>query len=97
MSTNNLSFQPLVPRFVKKADAIRIIGSRKIVERMLYASYPGKPNPWLRVVPPRPGASRRHSLIDLPSVHEAADRLLAGETPELFPSEIKARVSQKKK
>ena len=34
---------PLAPRFVKKADAVRIIGSLKLVERMLHASQPGKP------------------------------------------------------
>jgi len=97
MSKNIPSFQPLVPRFVKKVDAIRIIGSSKLVARMLHSSLPGKPNPWLRVVPPRPGTQRRDILIDLSSIHEAADRLLSGETPDLFPSELQPRVSQKKK
>jgi len=87
----------LAPRFVSKADAVRILGSLKLVERMLYASYPGKPNPWLRVVPVRPGTKHRHMLIDLTSVHQAADRLLTGETPPLFPSELKARTSRKNK
>lgn len=56
---------------------------------MLHASKPGSKNPWLRTVPPSPGCKCRDSLIDVTSVHEAVDRLLSGEHPPLFPSELR--------
>lgn len=81
----------LTPRFIRKTDASRIVGSKKLIERMLHASRPGSPEPWLRVLPPRPGTQRRDALIELTSVHEACNRLLKGDHPPLFPSEEKPR------
>lgn len=79
----------LAIRFTSKADAIRIVGSRKLVERMLHASKPQASNPWLRTVSPPLGRQCRDSLIDLASINEACDRLLQGEQPPLFPSEVR--------
>lgn len=74
-------------RLVRKPEAVKVIGSKKYVERMLHASQAGSKTPWLRVVPPRPGTKRRDTLIALESVYEARERLLNGEHPPLFPSE----------
>ena len=77
------------PRFVSKADTIEIVGSKKLVDRMLHASKPQASNPWLRTVPLPLGCQCRDALIDLASINEACDRLLQGEHPPLFPSEVR--------
>jgi len=78
-------FPGFTPRFIKKSQAVQIVESRRIVERMICATNKG--GDWLLIVPPRPGAQRRDNLIDLESVYKACDRLLACEHPSLFPSE----------
>lgn len=84
----------VAPRLVRKRDAVTIVGSRKLVERMLHASQPTSAEPWLKVVPPRPGTKRRDVLIEVASVHAAVNRLLTGDHPPVFPSEEKPRQSR---
>jgi len=66
---------------------IRVLGSEKLVQRMLYATrHQLAPEPWLRMV--RWGKPGCELLVDTSSVEQAYARILAGEEPPRLPSEI---------
>jgi hypothetical protein len=72
------------PRFVPIKLAAQIVGSERILERMIYATQK-KGDPWLKVAA---GAGKRIkvSLIDYESLMRACDRLLTEQPPKV-PSE----------
>ena len=79
------SFKPIVvngvrPLVLSKKLLIQVLGSVKLVQRMLYATrHQIAPNPWLRIV--RWGRPGCEMLVDTSSVEHAYARLLAGEKP----------------
>ena len=85
------SFKPIVvngvrPLVLTKKLLIQVLGSVKIVQRMLYATrHQLDPDPWLRIV--RMGRPGCELLVDTSSVERAYARLLAGENPPRLPSE----------
>jgi hypothetical protein len=91
------TFKPILlnglrPLALSKKLTIRVLGSVKLVQRMLYATRHGLcEKPWLRIA--RWGQPGRDLLVDTSSVEEAYARLLAGEEPPLLPSEVKRRHS----
>ena len=68
---------------LSKRQAVAVLGSSKLVTRMLWASRHTSTS-WLLIV--RQG---RDLLIDTESVEAAYDRLLRGEQPPLMPCEYK--------
>jgi hypothetical protein len=84
----------LEPFFVSKAEAVRLLGSKKLVERMLYSVNQGLADKWLTVVthnPDNPFGSKSNGkgkLISLESIKLAAERLKNGEFPPRFPSQV---------
>ena len=85
------SFKPIVvngvrPLVLTKKLLIQVLGSVKIVQRMLYATrHQLASDPWLRIV--RMGRPGCELLVDTSSVERAYARLLAGENPPRLPSE----------
>ncbi len=85
------SFRPIVvngvrPLVLSKKLLIQVLGSVKLVQRMLYATrHQLAPEPWLRIV--RWGRPGCELLVDTSSVENAYARLLAGEEPPRLPSE----------
>lgn len=85
------SFRPIVvngvrPLVLSKKLLIQVLGSVKLVQRMLYATrHQLAPDPWLRIV--RWGRPGCELLVDTSSVESAYARLLAGEEPPRLPSE----------
>ena len=80
----------LRPLALSKKLTIQVLGSVKLVQRMLYATrHKLCEKPWLRIA--RWGEPGRDLLVDTSSVEEAYARLLAGEEPPLMPSEAKRR------
>jgi len=74
------------PLVLSKKLLIQILGSVKLVQRMLYATRHGLAHdPWLRIV--RMGRPGCELLVDTSSVEQAYARLLAGEEPPRLPSE----------
>jgi len=70
----------LPPRFVSIEVARQIVGSRRILERMIDATKNGQP--WL-VTSAGSGSKKRVSLIDYQSLMRACDRLLTELPPKL--------------
>ena len=93
------SFKPIVvngvrPLVLTKKLLIQVLGSVKLVQRMLYATrHRLVPDPWLRIV--RMGRPGCELLVDTSSVERAYARLLAGENPPRLPSEPPDSISQK--
>ena len=91
-------FKPILvnglrPLALSKKLTVQVLGSVKLVQRMLYATRHGLcEKPWLRIA--RWGEPGRDLLVDTSSVEEAYARLLAGEEPPLMPSEVKRRHSR---
>lgn len=91
------TFKPILlnglrPLVLSKKLTIQVLGSVKLVQRMLYSTSHGScEKPWLRIA--RRGGPGRDVLIDTTSIEEAYQRLLAGEEPPLLPSELKRRHS----
>ena len=79
----------LEPLFVSKTETIRLIGSRKLVERMLYSVNQNHEDKWLTVVTHSPGANKG-KLIAVESIRLAANRLKNGDLPPQFPSDEKS-------
>ncbi len=85
------TFKPIVvhgvrPLVLNKKLLIRVLGSEKLVQRMLYATrHALVPEPWLRIV--RWGRPGCELLVDTSSVERAYARLLEGEEPPRLPSE----------
>lgn len=85
------SFKPIVvngvrPLVLSKKLLIQVLGSVRLVQRVLYATRHGiAPDPWLRIV--RMGRPGCELLVDTSSVERAYARLLAGEEPPRLPSE----------
>jgi hypothetical protein len=85
------SFKPIVvngvrPLVLSKKLLIQVLGSVRLVQRMLYTTRHGiVPDPWLRIV--RMGRPGCELLVDTSSVERAYARLLAGEEPPRLPSE----------
>ena len=85
------SFKPIVvngvrPLVLNKKRLIQVLGSVKLVQRMLYATrHQLTPEPWLRIV--RWGRPGCELLVDTSSVENAYARMLAGEEPPRLPSE----------
>ena len=75
------------PFAVTKAEAYRIVGYPKLVQRWLYWSRRFKP--WIIVV--RQGGRGSATLIDLSSLKNAYLRYLAGDRPPLMPCELKEK------
>lgn len=71
----------LPPRFVPIKQAALIVGSEKILERMIYATRK-KGDPWLKVAAGS-GRNVKVSLIDYESLMKACDRLLTEQPPKL--------------
>ena len=90
-------FKPILidgvrPLVLTKKLLVRVLGSEKLVQRLLYATRHGlSETPWLRIV--RPGRPGCELLVDTSSVEEAYTRLLAGDEPPRMPSE-KSRSSK---
>ena len=76
----------LEPFAVTKAQAFRLVGQTKLVQRWLY--WTRQSQPW--VVIAREGA-RKPTLIDLASLKHAYSRYLAGDEPPPLPSELKQK------
>jgi hypothetical protein len=76
----------LEPFAVTKAQAYRLVGQTKLVQRWLY--WTRQSQPWLVIA--REGA-RKPTLIDLASLKHAYSRYLAGEEPPPLPSELKQK------
>ena len=76
----------LEPFAVTKAQAFRLIGQPRLVQRWLY--WTRRSQPWLVVA--REG-QRKATLIDYASLKNAYQRYLAGEEPPRLPSELKAK------
>lgn len=71
---------------LNKKRLIQVLGSVKLVQRMLYATrHQLTSEPWLRIV--RSGRPGCELLVDTSSVEKAYTRLLAGEEPPRLPSE----------
>ena len=91
MSEEPPNLKPIVvngvrPLVLSKKLLIQVLGSVKLVQRMLYATRHGlAPEPWLRIV--RMGRPGCELLVDTSSVEQAYARLLAGEEPPRLPSE----------
>ncbi len=87
------NFKPIVvegvpPLVLSKKLLIQVLGSVKLVQRMLYATrHQLAPEPWLRIV--RWGRPGCELLVDTSSVERAYARLLAGEEPPRLPSELR--------
>jgi hypothetical protein len=80
-SPHVVSFSGARPLTLTKRQAVTVLGSSKLVARMLWASrYAG--DQWLVIV-----RSGRDLLINTASVEAAYQRLLNGEQPPLMPSE----------
>lgn len=76
------------PLALTKRQTILVLGSPKLVQRMLHSvRHNMEARPWLTVV--REGSPGVEALIKTTSVEEAFERLKAGETPPLMPSEVK--------
>jgi len=76
----------LEPFAVTKAQAFRLIGQPRLVQRWLY--WTRRSQPWLVVA--REG-QRKATLIDYASLKNAYQRYLAGEEPPRLPSELKSK------
>ena len=76
----------LEPFAVTKAQAFRLIGQPRLVQRWLY--WTRRSQPWLVVA--REG-QRKATLIDYASLKNAYQRYLAGEEPPRRPSELKSK------
>jgi hypothetical protein len=91
MSEKSPGFQPIVvngvrPLAISKKLLIQVLGSVKLVQRMLYATrHQLVEEPWLKIV--RWGRPGCELLVDTSSVERAYGRLLAGEEPPRLPSE----------
>ncbi len=69
---------------------VQVLGSVKIVQRMLYATrHNVEPDPWLQIV--RWGRPGCELLVDTSSVERAYARILAGEEPPRLPSETRCK------
>ena len=75
------------PLLLRRRDVIAILGSPKLVQRMLFTTAHGASSgeTWLEEV--RPDGRTRCRLYTRASVERAYDRLCAGEYPPLLPSE----------
>ncbi len=76
----------LEPFAVTKAQAFRLVGQPRLVQRWLY--WTRRSQPW--VVVAREG-KRKATLIDYASLKNAYQRYLAGEEPPRLPSELKSK------
>jgi hypothetical protein len=83
-STQRVSIDGMRPLALTKKQIIAVLGSAKLVDRMLWATrYAGAG--WLIII--REG---RDLLVATESVEAAYSRLVGGEAPPLMPSERKA-------
>lgn len=83
-STQRVSIDGMRPLALTKKQIIAVLGSAKLVDRMLWATrYVGAG--WLIII--REG---RDLLVATESVEAAYSRLVGGESPPLMPSERKA-------
>ena len=82
------------PLLLRRRDIVAILGSPKLVQRMLFATAHGASSgeTWLEEV--RPDGRTRHRLYTRLSVERAYARLCAGECPPLLPSERRSASTQ---
>lgn len=77
------------PAFLTKQQLVRVFGSPKVVQRLLYASRRLNGRQWLTF-----RRMRRHVLVTVESVESAVARM-RDEQPPLLPSEAKRRCPQR--
>ena len=82
--SHRVSFNGMRPLALTKRQVVSVLGSSKLVARMLWASRHAGDR-WLLIV-----RSGRDLLIDTESVEVAYERLLRGEQPPLMPCERRA-------
>ena len=89
MTSQASSTARTTPLLLRRRDVIAILGSIKLVQRMLFATAHGASSgeTWLEEV--RPDGRTRCRLYTRASVERAYARLRAGDYPALLPSELR--------